>query len=109
MHWRQVTTQTWTGGTFDWSSATGKDSNWSGYINPDLWETTAQIDYAVSADDVTYSDWLPFNETQVVYGAVVSSSWINAWRYVRIRVTFNVTTRTVSPVMEQLYITASQV
>ena len=107
MQWRQVTTQTWTGGTFDWSSATGKDSNWSGYINPDLWETTAQIDYAVSADDVTYSDWLPFNETQVVYGAVVSSSWINAWRYVRIRVTFNVTTETVSPVMEELFITAT--
>jgi hypothetical protein len=110
LQWRQVTTKTWTGSTaYDWSSAIGQDSNWSGSINPDLWETTAQIDYAISSNDVTYSDWIPFNETQLIYGATVASVWINAWRYVRVRVTFNVTSSTVSPVMEELFITGSLV
>ena len=110
LQWRQVTTKTWTGSTaYDWSSAIGQDSNWSGSINPDLWETTAQIDYAISSNDVTYSDWIPFNETQLIYGATVASVWINSWRYVRVRVTFNVTSSTVSPVMEELFITGSLV
>ena len=107
LHWKQTTNKTFSNSTYDWNSSEGNTNNWSGVINPDLWTNNATIYYAISHNANDYSDWIPLNETQIVDGANISSTWTNSYRYLKLKVEFDVTSSNHSPILEQFYITTA--
>lgn len=80
----------WNNANFDWSSD-GASITWFGPIDPSQWASTFTLEFAYSADNVTYSDWQP-----------LVTSVVNSNRYFKVRVTASAPATAYTPYLSKL-------
>lgn len=80
----------WNNANFDWSSD-GASITWFGPIDPSQWASTFTLEFAYSADNVTYSNWQP-----------LVTSVVNSNRYFKVRVTASAPATAYTPYLSKL-------
>ena len=80
----------WNNANFDWASD-GASITWFGPIDPSQWASTFTLEFAYSADNVTYSDWQP-----------LVTSVVNSNRYFKVRVTASAPATAYTPYLSRL-------